>query len=102
LQEIPAIQNEIFEKIDPDSAVVLGLARNSASKEWLIGYAAQHTVTFDLLYNADEICSAYGALLDPTYAIIDGEGRLVFKDSGYYFYRMSKLVTAFNDVISGL
>lgn len=100
MQEIPAVQNEIFEKYSSGPVTVLGLARNITSKQWLIDYTAQQSIAFDMLYNASEVCNAYGAVEDPTYVIIDGEGRLVFRDSGYYYYRMNVLTAVIDDLIS--
>ena len=98
-QEIPAVQNEIFEKYSPDTAVVLGLTRNETSKEWLLDYTTINSITFDMLYNASVVFEAYGALDDPTYVIIDGDGRLVFRASKYYFYRMHELTAIIDDLI---
>ncbi|MCK5454606.1 MAG: hypothetical protein KAJ16_09600 [Calditrichia bacterium] len=38
-----------------------------------------------MLYNADEVVDSYGAYLDPTYVLIDKEGRIRLRKDGFYY-----------------
>ena len=43
-----------------------------------------------MLYNADEVVDLYGAFLDPTYILIDKEGRIRLRKNGFYYSSSSK------------
>lgn len=86
------MQDSIVEKFKAEEVVVLGLVRNITSHQWLVDYVAQHEITFDMLYNADEVAEMYGAYFDPTYVLIDKQGQIRLRDSNYYSFKISELV----------
>jgi hypothetical protein len=71
---------------------VFGLAPKKTTLEWLNEYVRQEAVTFDMLYNADEVFAAYGIYEEPTYIVIDKKGLVRFRDDQYYFYRINELI----------
>lgn len=79
-------------KFSTEKLVLLGLTRDDTPYDWLVEYAAQQRLTFDLLYQASAVAESYGAYQDPTYILIDQLGQIRFRDPGYYFYRSSELV----------
>jgi hypothetical protein len=81
--------------------VVLGLARNITTYQWLINYVAQNRITFDMLYNADEVVEMYGAYSDPTYVLIDKDGQIRLRESAYYSYRIMELIILIQQLIEG-
>jgi hypothetical protein len=56
-----------------------------------VDYTGQKGITFDMLYNADEVVGSYGAFLDPTYVLIDKEGRIRLRKDGFYYSFSSEL-----------
>jgi hypothetical protein len=65
--------------------MVFGLARNDTPYGWLVNYVGQKGITFDMLYHADEVVNLYGAYLDPTYVLLDREGRIRLRKDGFYY-----------------
>lgn len=95
------MQTSIVEKFKPEDVVVLGLARNITTYQWLVNYVAQNRITFDMLYNADEVVEMYGAYSDPTYVLIDKDGQIRLRDSAYYSYRIMELIILIQQLIEG-
>ncbi|MCU0643277.1 MAG: hypothetical protein MUC94_03365 [bacterium] len=95
------MQTSIVEKFNPENVVVLGLARNITTYQWLINYVAQNRITFDMLYNADEVVEMYGAYSDPTYVLIDKDGQIRLRESAYYSYRIMELIILIQQLIEG-
>jgi hypothetical protein len=95
------VQDSIVKKFKPEDVVVLGLARNVTTYQWLINYLAQNRITFDMLYNADEVVEIYGAYSDPTYVLIDKEGQIRLRESAYYSFRIQELITLIQQLIEG-
>jgi hypothetical protein len=95
------VQTSIVEKFKPEDVVVLGLARNITTYQWLINYVAQNRITFDMLYNADEVVEMYGAYSDPTYVLIDKDGQIRLRESAYYSYRIMELIILIQQLIEG-
>lgn len=96
------MQDSIVDKFKPEDVVVLGLARNITTHQWLSNYIAQNDISFDMLYNADEVIEMYGAYIDPTYVLIDKQGQIRLRDSNYYFFRIQELMTLIQQLIEGL
>ena len=61
------------------------MARNDTPYDWLVEYTGRKNITFDMLYNADGVVDSYGAFLDPTYVLIDKEGRIRLRKDGFYY-----------------
>ncbi len=95
------MQTSIVEKFKPEDVVVLGLTRNITTYQWLINYVAQNRITFDMLYNADEVVEMYGAYSDPTYVLIDKDGQIRLRESAYYSYRIMELIILIQQLIEG-
>lgn len=95
------MQTSIVEKFNPEDVVVLGFARNITTYQWLINYVAQNRITFDMLYNADEVVEMYGAYSDPTYVLIDKDGQIRLRESAYYSYRIMELIILIQQLIEG-
>jgi len=95
------VQTSIVEKFNPEDVVVLGLARNITTYQWLVNYVAQNRITFDMLYNADEVVEMYGAYSDPTYVLIDKDGQIRLRESAYYSYRIMELIILIQQLIEG-
>ena len=95
------MQDSIVEKLKPEDVAVLGLARNITPNQWLMDYAAQKGITFDLLYQADEVVTMYGAYSDPTYVLIDKQGQIWLREEAYYSYRIHELVVLIRKLIEG-
>ena len=92
------MQDSIFEFYNPKYFVAFGITDNITPYQWLVSYVASYSITFDMLYNADDVINAYGAYFVPTYVLIDTEGRIRFRGSEYYFDRISEL----KEIINGL
>jgi len=95
------VQDSIVKKFKPEDVVVLGLARNVTTYQWLINYVAQNRITFDMLYNADGVVELYGAYSDPTYVLIDKDGQIRHRESAYYSYRIIELIILIQQLIEG-
>ncbi len=95
------MQDSIVAKFNPKEVVVLGLARDITPYQWLVNYVAQQGVTFDMLYNANEVVEMYGAYSDPTYVLIDKQGQIWLRDEAYYSYRIQDLVVLIEQLIQG-
>jgi hypothetical protein len=95
------VQDSIVKKFKPEDVVVLGLARNVTTYQWLINYVAQNRITFDMLYNADEVVELYGAYSDPTYVLIDKDGQIRLRESSYYSHRIMELIILIQQLIEG-
>ena len=83
--EIPTVQDSIAERFDTSEVTIFGLVRNETPYNWLVNYTSQKGITFDMLYNADAVAESYGAYLDPTYVLVDKEGRVRLRKDGYYY-----------------
>ena len=88
--EIPTVQDSIVEQFQIADVIVFGLVRNNTPYNWLVNYTLQRGITFDMLYNADEVVELYGAFLDPTYILIGKDGRIRLRKNGFYYSSSSK------------
>jgi len=93
------VQDSIEEKFDDQDVVVLGLVRNITSYEWLVSYVSERSITYDMLYHADEVFAAYGVFQDPTYILLDRQGQIRFRSSEYYSHRISELVNLVHQLV---
>ncbi len=100
--EIPTVQDSIVEKFKPEEVIVLGLTRNITTHVWLSNYVAENGISFDMLYNADEVIEMYGAYIDPTYVLIDKQGQIRLRDSEFYFFRINELIDLIQQLIEGV
>lgn len=95
------MQDSVVEKFKTEDVVVFGLVRNITTHQWLVSYVAQNGISFDMLYNADEVIEMYGAYADPTYVLIDKQGQIRLRDSDYYFFRINELIILIQQLIEG-
>lgn len=95
------MQDNIVEKFNSEEVVVLGLARNITTYQWLVDYVAQQGITFDMLYSADSVFEMYGAYSDPTYVLIDKEGQIRLRESSYYSFRIHELILLIQQLSEG-
>jgi len=95
------VQDSIVNKFNPGDVIVLGLARNITSYQWLVNYVAQKRITFDMLYYADEVVELYGAYIDPMYVLIDQQGQIRLREGAYYSHRIQELITLIQQLIEG-
>jgi hypothetical protein len=95
------VQDSVVEKIKSEEVAVFGITRNETSQQWLVQYVAQNSITFDMLYQADEIFQMYGAYSDPTYVVIDKQGQIRLRESAYYSYRIQELTNLIKQLIEG-
>ena len=71
--------------------VVLGLARNETTVNWLKNYVSSRRITFEILYRANEVFSLFGVFSEPTYVLIDKQGLIRFGDNNYYYNQINVL-----------
>ena len=93
------MQDSIVGRWGPEDLIVFGLLRNETSYEWLVNYVQEKSITFDMLYNADEVFQLYGVYEDPTYVVIDREFQIRFRDSDYYAFRINELITVVQELL---
>ncbi len=95
------MQDSIVEKFKTEDVVVLGLVRNITPYQWLVDYVAKNNITFDMLYQADEVVEMYGSYIDPTYVLIDRQGQIRLREEAFYFYRINELVALIQQLVEG-
>lgn len=95
------MQDSIVEKFNNQELTVFGLVRNETSYDWLVNYVNERNITFDMLYQADEVFAAYGVYQDPTYVLLDRDGQIRFREGDYYSYRISELINYIQLLIEG-
>jgi len=94
------VQDSIVNKFSTDRIVVFGLTPNEDPYHKLKEYVADKKITFDMLYNADEVFDAYGVNEEPTHVLIDKEGQIRFRaDNTFYFFRISILIAEIQKII---
>ncbi|MCP4724419.1 MAG: hypothetical protein GY863_05270, partial [bacterium] len=55
---MPSLQSSIVSELDPADVIIVGL-NHTTSKEWLINYSVQKSLTFPILYDASGIYDEY-------------------------------------------
>jgi len=95
------VQNSIANYYSADTLTVLGLVKNETPIDWLTEYVASFGITFDMLYQADEVFQMYGVYYEPTYIVIDAEGQIRFRSSDYISFGNTELMEKIQQLVEG-
>lgn len=89
--EIPTVQNSLRSYFALTDVVILGVTPNETQTVWLQNYIKQKNITFDILNQANSLFDLYGVHDVPTYVTIDRHGKIRWRKSAYYSYRIGEL-----------
>ncbi len=84
---MPSMQSSIVEEFEPNEVIVAGL-NHTVSRDWLVNYSLQKSITFPILYDAGSIHDEYQIGYDygnmmPNWLLIGKDGKIKFRnDSG--------------------
>ena len=93
------MQDSLVEKFSSEDIVFFGLTPNEDSRQDIIDYVTENGITFDMLYNADEVIDSYGIYEEPTTVLLDREGQIRFRVDNIYWYRISELIMIIQQLI---
>lgn len=96
------MQYSIFNSYSADTLAVFGLAQNETPVDWLNDYVASFGISFDMLYQADDVLEMYGVYYVPTYIVIDAEGQIRFRTSNYISFGNTELMDKIQQLVDEL
>ena len=93
------MQDSLVEKFSSEDIVFFGLLPNKDAHQDIVDYVTENGITFDMLYNADEVIDSYGAHNEPTTVLLDREGQIRFRVDNVCFHRTSELIMIIQQLI---